>query len=144
MKIRIGFVSNSSSSSFLIASNDDLEEVLRKIWNDFFNTNEDRIKFFIDHLFKKILDEIKFEEITHETWDSLKNFEIELKERWVETSDIEFIWKPLFEKWKYVHELTIPDRGQGGSHISEIIINFLSKSFSSKEYELKKYQNTKY
>lgn len=82
MKIRIGFVSNSSSSSFVIATNLTLEETLDKLLN--FNSKHNFIlflendlkSFFLEKSKKVSKDEYKKHDFSKKDYSKYKNLYI--------------------------------------------------------------------
>jgi len=146
MKIRKGFVSNSSSSSFLIGTNEEsLEKTLTEEFTKLFPA-EGITKEFIE----AIAEHATYEMFCHtdydtKTWSCLASvrdhylneyyrYDIEHRDQ-VEEDIINY--KDLFENWKYVHHIAIPDRGCGGTSLSSALRATFPREYKSENMEIK-------
>ena len=141
MKIRNGFVSNSSSSSFVIGSNENFHNTLENNFVDWFPAENERTK----ELIKLLAEEIGWEFDSydhHETLSSWESYIDKYRNDWGEYNEelpeeeVTF-YKPLFDKWKYVHFLSIPSSGDGGTRLSAALRFSFPKEFINDKCEVK-------
>jgi len=141
MKIRNGFVSNSSSSSFVIGSNEKLDKTLKENFTEFFPAENERTKEFI----KLLADEIDWEFESydgHETMETWKEYEKYHRDGWgqyneeIPEEDIK-LYKPFFDNWKYVHFIRIPSDGDGGTRLSQALRYAFPREYKSEKCEIK-------
>jgi len=142
MKIRMGFVSNSSSSSFIIGSNTTLEKTLSENFAEWFPAENERTKDFIRRIANELSWDISYWDScgteSFENWkDFCKNEEQNMYSGYEMSQDTIDLYKPFFEKWKYVHVLSIPSDGDGGTRLSQVLRYTFPRNFSNKNCEIK-------
>jgi len=136
MKIRTSFVSNSSSSSFIVGSNcSSFEQTIEDNWEEIFPAHG-AARMLIRELRRYAVYELE----DHNTWPDWNSFLVHVKNNWWSeglTEECEAIWKPFFDNWKFVHEVTIKDGGDGGGRIEGALRTAMPKEFKDKNIEIK-------
>lgn len=145
VKIRTGFVSNSSSSSFIIGANtDDLETVLYKNFKYLFPADNDNTKTFIEYISCFAASDLVKDSIH---WSSLQEFETEFK---VNRGKIlqggvripynpYFDISPFFEKWNHVFLIDIPTESCGGTALMDAMNAGFPEDFKNDDLEITLY-----
>jgi len=141
MKIRNGFVSNSSSSSFIIGSNDRIEDTMKKNFSKWFPATDERTKDFIQRIANELGWEIGMWDSNSESFETWKDF-VKHEERnmysgYEMSEDTIKKYKPFFEKWKYVHIIDIPSDGDGGTRLSQALRYTFPREFENEDCEVK-------
>ena len=140
MKIRNGFVSNSSSSSFVIGSNENFHDTLEHNFAEWFPAEHERTKEFIKLLAEEMGWEFECYD-HHETITSWKSYVDHYRNSYgdwneeIPKEEVAF-YKPLFDKWKYVHFVSIPSSGDGGTRLSAALRYSFPKEFISDKCEV--------
>jgi len=147
MKIRNGFVSNSSSSSFIIGSNNPkIKELLIEQFDKIFTSDSWPAKDLITAFKNELEIELDYGEYDIKTWKSYDNLKSHIRNDWLgysddltdeEVEEDSQIHKALFENWKYVHEITFADNGDGGSKISAVMKDCFPYNFKNESLEIK-------
>ena len=146
MKKRNGFVSNSSSSSFLIGSNNysNTENAIIQNFEKIFAAGPDdnNVNALVSTFKTELAYEFDYGNIETTTWRSLDELREYIKREWYNdfNADIDEdigVHKALFEKWKYVHEVSFADSGDGGSKLTTILRNCFPHNFISDEIEIR-------
>jgi hypothetical protein len=138
MKIRKGFVSNSSSSSFIIASNLSIRETLEQEWENIFPARDTSTIAFMKELKNRSIEELLEWEREPITWSSfaqwneafLKDFRCSPRKEEMNT------YTNLFNKWKYVHEISIPGDGDGGNFLLQALRDSFPKDYCGQNVEI--------
>jgi len=140
MKIRTGFISNSSSSSFIVCSKERFEDAIEHEFEEIFNIPTiDRIA---DAPFKdRFIHELKWDicqslSDTDTSYYDFKNWEeieksSEIDTRWWEENEKNEIKRLFADGWNYVSFLDIPNRGDGGSALQSALM-FAMYNFQNK------------
>jgi len=143
MKIRSGFVSNSSSSSFIIGSNDEkCDETIIKNFEEIF-TADSYASDLINAIKNQLENEFDYGEIDTKTWHNIDEVKGHIRnDYWEDISEEEIegeslIYKDMFEDWKYVHEITFADGGDGGSRITAAMRASFPHNFKNENIEIK-------
>jgi len=134
-------VSNSSSSSFIVGSNETLENTIKKNFIKWFPSTNEITTNFLQTLANEICWDIyNWDSSTEsfETWkDFVKNEERHMYSGYEMSEDTIKRYKPFFEKWKYVHLLSIPSSGDGGTRLSCALRNTFPRNFENEDCEIK-------
>jgi hypothetical protein len=125
MKIRVGFISNSSSSSFLVFSKENsLYEALEKEYDNWMGDGTSEIgKNFLANLKYELIEELSNYEGNHFYFDEYDQTGVlttvnEFR-KWYDEEPSDKI-KKYFANGMKVYYLDIPDYGEGGTHLQKV------------------------
>lgn len=139
MKIRSGFVSNSSSSSFLIGTNsDEFTTLMEKSFPIIFEGKTEQSIKFIENLASDVAYDL-CDEIT--LFKNIGEAEFYLREDcWLDDEGMQEEinkFKELFENWDFVYKLCVKDGGEGGTQLTSALRSSFPHYFKNSQLEIK-------
>jgi len=121
MKKRNGFVSNSSSSSFIVCHNTRLVD---GAFDEIFKV-EGQFANLLKELGRQLYDDLQYNCDGHiETYSSYTSWEDHYKNDYYSegpSKEEAEQYKAFFDKWKYVSRIRIPGGGDGGTSLTHIM-----------------------